>query len=234
MVDEKERGKREESQEALPGGEMETAQELPTSSCWSQSPQQHLDHFPAWSHLIFTPCRQRGACPLIILTQAENVVELGLLFLILTPHEVCSQLLMAIPWHNSFLSPLIVNTQPWIYPALLKPALGWFSYCEGSLHMAGRKAWKSIFRDICRLQDSTALPCNVVDMAINHSSQGGGCMCTNGRAGTGFYIRQTEQELATSCICPVVPRLLCLQHRIIEPSRLEKTFKITNSNINLT
>lgn len=72
--------------------------------------QQHLDHFPAWPHLIFTPCRQNCSLRLITSEQAENVAEVGLLFLLLALHEVGSQLLMSLPSHNSFLSPVIVIT----------------------------------------------------------------------------------------------------------------------------
>lgn len=74
------------------------------------SPQQCLDHLPTWLCLIFAPCRQSSSCQLITLEQAENVAGLGLLFLLLALHEVCNQLLMSLPSHSLFLSPIIVIT----------------------------------------------------------------------------------------------------------------------------
>lgn len=55
------------------------------------------------------------------LEQAEHVAGLGLLFLLLALLEVCNQLLMSLPSHSLFLSPVIVITwslslscPPWV------------------------------------------------------------------------------------------------------------------------
>lgn len=114
-VEEKERGKRKEAKRQY----QEEKGRQPKSS-WSQSPQQRLDHFPARSHLIFAPYRRSSGCLPITLEQAENVVGLALLFLLLAPREVCNQLLMALPSRNSFLSPVIVITRS---PAFVLPSL---------------------------------------------------------------------------------------------------------------
>lgn len=207
-VNEKKRGKREESQ----GREIKAAGELPTSSCSSQSHQQHLDHFPAWPHLILTLCRQSRAHPWL----PENVAVLGFLFLIWTPHEVCNQLLMALPWYNSFLSPLVLIAKHWIYPTLLKPALRRLSYHRDSLYAAGRNAFKAhpgISAD-SRFHCSALRCCGC---SVKLLLKGGGSGSTSGRAGMGFYVRQMEWDLATSC--PAILQLLRLQLRITKSFR---------------
>lgn len=89
------------------------------------SPQQCLDHLPTWLWLIFTPCRQSSSCQLITLEQAENAAGLGLLFLLLALHEFCNQLLMSLPSHSLFLSPVIVITRSpeFVLPSLASSAL---------------------------------------------------------------------------------------------------------------